>query len=321
MFSMFEACAILRQHRWHNRNFLGKLAGIHHQSNLDKKFTEGRIHTSWGWPVTEVYPTGPANLLEVYTPVDEQAHWLRCENPDYLLTLPSSLQLLLEYCASHDIRFPNLKNVSTYMEVVSPELRSSCQEVLGVPIIDNYSCREVGLIASQCPDGDHYHINSENLIVEILDEEDRPCNPGESGRVVVTSLRNFAMPLIRYELNDHAEVGEPCPCGRGLPVLNQVMGRVRNMIKLPDGEKRWARMNRPKIRKAVPAVKQFQFVQTALDTIEVRLVTSGPLTSDDEKKLTAVFREKLPYPFRIVYRYLDEIPRKGGKIEDFLCEV
>jgi phenylacetate-coenzyme A ligase PaaK-like adenylate-forming protein len=61
--------------------------------------------------------------------------------------------------------------------------------------------------------------------VEVLDEEGRPCAPGETGRVVATSLNNFAMPLIRYETGDTAEVGAPCPCGRGLPVLTRIMGR------------------------------------------------------------------------------------------------
>lgn len=322
MFTVFEACGLLRQHRWHNRDFQGVLASImFQQSNIRGKFPKGPDFPNWGWPVDVVYPSGPASLLELKKPVNEQVKWLLEKNPDYILSPPSNLQNLAEYCIKNKITFARLKNVSTLMEVVTADLRVLCKQAWNVPVIDNYSCREVGTIASQCPENTHYHVCAENVLVEILDEQNQPCKVGESGRVVVTSLRNFAMPLIRYELSDHAQVGEVCSCGRGLPVLNQVMGRVRNMLKLPNGEKRWARMGRPKIMKLAP-VKQYQFVQTKLDTIEIRLVTERPFTDEDEARLSKHFLEVLPYPYKLVYKYLKEIPRtSGGKIEDFTCQV
>ena len=81
-----------------------------------------------------------------------------------------------------------------------------------------YSCEEAGYIALQCPQAEHYHCQSESVLVEVLDDEGRPCTPGQVGKVVLTALHNFAMPLIRYENQDYAEVGPPCACGRGLPV-------------------------------------------------------------------------------------------------------
>ena len=80
---------------------------------------------------------------------------------------------------------------------------------------------------------------AESVLVEILNDDGTPCAPGEIGRVVVTALQNFATPLIRYEVGDYAEASAPCPCGRGLPVIRRIMGRVRNLLVLPDGKKIW----------------------------------------------------------------------------------
>ena len=75
--------------------------------------------------------------------------------------------------------------------------------------------------------------------MEVLDNHGRPCKEGETGRVVLTDLHNFTMPLIRYEIGDYAEVGPPCACGRGLPVLARILGRSRNMLTLPAGDRIW----------------------------------------------------------------------------------
>jgi phenylacetate-CoA ligase len=102
-------------------------------------------------------------------------------------------------------------------------------------MVDMYTCQEAGYLALQCPDHPHYHVQSENVLLEVVDDQGLPCAPGEVGRVLVTSLNNFATPLIRYEIGDYAEVGAACSCGRGLPVLKRIMGRYRNLLTLPDG--------------------------------------------------------------------------------------
>src|SRR6185295_14515719 len=98
----------------------------------------------------------------------------------------------------------------------------------GVGVVDVYSSEECGQIALQCPEHEQYHVQSESVLVEVLDDEGRPCAPGTIGRVVLTTLQNFAMPLIRYDIGDFAEPGPACPCGRALPVLTRIVGRVRN---------------------------------------------------------------------------------------------
>src|SRR3546814_9801972 len=87
-------------------------------------------------------------------------------------------------------------------DVCSSDLRL-CRDVWGLKIADLYSTQEAGYLALQCPEHEHYHVQSEAVLLEVLDEEDRPCRPGEVGRVVVTPLTNFAMPMIRYRSEEH----------------------------------------------------------------------------------------------------------------------
>ncbi|MEK9723127.1 MAG: hypothetical protein VW405_06535, partial [Rhodospirillaceae bacterium] len=96
-------------------------------------------------------------------------------------------------------------------------------------------------------------------------------------------LHNFAMPFLRYAVGDFAEVGEACPCGRGLPVLNRIIGREQNMLSLPGDAKRWTPLSEGGIRKLLKLapIREYQFVQKSLDEMEVRLVVARPLSADE----------------------------------------
>ena len=137
----------------------------------------------------------------------------------------------------------------------------------------------------------------------------------------MTPFFNYATPLIRYELGDYAEVGEPCPCGRTLPVLKRILGRTRNTLVLPDGRRFWPHFGSRALRKLAPIV-QHQYVQTEANVIEARLVTERPLTPAEEEALRASILGNLPIPYDIKFAYYDEIPRSaGGKYEDFISAV
>ena len=123
----------------------------------------------------------------------------------------------------------------TVSDRIDPQLRTLILDVFGARIIDRYSSEEFGYIAMQCPVHNHLHVCAPSLIVEVVDEKGNACGVGVPGRVLITSLHNFAMPLIRYEIGDIAELGEPCDTDLSWPVLNQVNGRVRDSITLPDG--------------------------------------------------------------------------------------
>ena len=301
----------VREHLWQQRDFSGKLAAIR------IKMKEGSW-PDWGLPVAALFRTGPGATLNVRTDVERQLAWLVREDPDYLITHASNLHALAELSLKQGVRLPRLRQARTYSEALRPDLRETVRAAWGVQIADGYSCEEAGNIALQCPRHEHYHIQSENLLVEILDEAGRPCAPGETGRVVITTLHNFAMPLIRYELGDYAEVGEPCECGRGLPVLTRILGRRRNMVVLPDGRRHWPSMPSA-MWHAVAPIEQFQVTQTGIGSLEVKYVMGRPLSQEEIAGLEQALAERFSHAFDIVWQRVDAIERgQGGKYEDFI---
>jgi phenylacetate-CoA ligase len=186
-----------------------------------------------------------------------------------------------------------------------------------VPVEDIYSCEEVGIMALQCPRHEHHHVQSESVLVEILDDQGNPAGPGQIGRVVVTSLHSFAMPLIRYAIGDHAEVGEACPCGRGLPVLRRILGRDRNRVTLPDGRRTWPDIGA--LWATIPDAAQIQLVQRGPDLIEVRYARENRLSIGEEQVIGDWIRGALGHPFRLTFSGPEAIPRQpNGKYQTFV---
>jgi phenylacetate-CoA ligase len=209
--------------------------------------------------------------------------------------------------------------VRTLSEPVTDELRVNCREILGVEIADQYSTQELGYIALQRRKGPGYYAMSDTHVVEVLTDDGRPCEPGEIGRVVVTALHNFAMPLFRYDVGDRALVGEP---GRlPYPVLERIFGRTRNLLLAPDGKRSWPALGAQQLSRIAPVV-QHQFVQVSMDRIEARLVLRRPVTEAEENAMRVHLKSRVPVGFSIEFSYVDSIPRgPGGKFEDFICEV
>jgi len=317
----YEGAALLRYHEWHERDFQARLASIKH-NHLPTAGKEDFYQSNWGWPVSHVYPSGQVAALTLASTVSQQAAWLQRVKPDYLLSLPSNLTYLIKYFRDHGLAAPGIRSVSTIMEVVQPNLRALCRDVWGASIVDSYSCRETGTLAVQCPLHEHYHVVPENNLVEVLRDDGTPCGSGESGRVVVTDLHNFAMPLIRYELGDYAELGDPCDCGRGLPVITRIHGRYRNMMLLPDGDRAWPHMARTTLMQ-LDYIRQYRFVQTARDTIEAHLVVTRPLSTEEERYLVNTWHKRWPYPFKVVFKYPETItiPAKQAIARTYRKEV
>lgn len=313
----------LREEIWHARDLSAKILGVRRDEERTDFSRPVHIRRlpDWGPPISLIYFTGPSVMLDYRSSVAEQVEVIRAEGPAYLTIYPSVLLEMLRYCREHNIRFPGLKGVRTVREVVPPETRTFCNEIFGVGITDVYSCAEAGVLAIECPEHGQYHLQQESALIEILDEAGEPCSPGRVGRVVLTPLHNFAMPLIRYEIGDLAEVGQPCPCGRSLPVITRIVGRARDMLTMTGGGKRYPYYGHNAMM-AVRAIRQHQLVQTSAETIEIRLVVSRPLSALEEEQIRTIALEGLGYPFAITLSYVDEIRRDpSGKFAEFRSEI
>ena len=312
---LMSQATTLRDHAWHQRDLTGMLCAI--RAGIART-PDGETIAGWGAATDLLFETGRSAGLPIDTDIAKMAHWLQQRKPDYLLIYPTVFGALLRKLREQRIELPQLREVRTIGEVLPPETRALCGEVLGVPVVDLYSSQEVGDIALQCPHSGLYHVQSEHLLVEILDDAGRHCAPGETGRVVLTTLHGFAMPLLRYELRDHAEVAAACPCGRGLPALRRIQGRTRNMLVAPDGDVRWPLVGFAEFRDAAPVLR-YQVAQTARDRLEFRLVTERPLSAGEEANLAAILRRAAGNFANVDFRYFADLPSgANGKFEEFV---
>jgi phenylacetate-CoA ligase len=312
----------LREHQWHDLDFSQKFAAIRFLNQKEAAYPSGAILSDWGPPTTLLYRTGPCSALDSRTTtLQQQWEWLTREQPAYLLTYPSILNELIKHSVETKQPAPKFRQIRLFGETVDDALLTLCRETWNVPVTDTYSANEAGPIAHQCPEHPHYHVQAENLLVEILNEQGQPCAPGEVGRVVLTTLHNFATPLIRYAIGDYAEAGPACPCGRGLPVIRRILGRVRNILTLPNGEKRWPSLGGGRLTRIAP-VTQYQVIQKTLHHIEAHLVVREKVTAEQEKQMCEVFADIFGNCFEFTFFYPDSIERSPtGKFEDFKSDL
>jgi len=303
----------VRYHLWDEPDAFGRFASI--RANMPSY----GIKADWGAPISTLWPTAPLLLIDIESDIDDQIDHLSAFAADSVMIYPSNLAALCDRLDAEGRSLPGVKRWRTLGETLTEDLRDRFQAD-EVPVSDCYSSEELGYLALQCPDNPElYHICAETVLIELVDAEGRPVKEGEIGRVLVTDLHNLAAPMIRYAIGDHAIAGPACPCGRGLPTLRRIAGRTRNMIVKPDGTRHWPLTGYKQFRDIAP-VRQYQFRQTAIDRIEVWLVTDRPLTTEEEAALRAHLHWKLRHPFTIDFAYFDgRLPTgKNGKFEEFL---
>lgn len=305
----------VRDHLWHRRDGQGILAAIRHAPGAGPP--AGSTTAGWGPAMAALGRTGPCHTLHVGATTREQVDWLRSVRPAWLLVYPSSLQDLLDASPS---RPSDLRGVLTFGEVVEPALRDRLAAQWGVPLHDSYSAEEVGYLALQCPDADRpsLHVQSEAVHLEILRDDGSPCAAGEVGRVVVSVLHGFAMPLVRYALGDLAVPGGPCPCGRGLPVIERVIGRVHQTFVTASGDRIWLTIGVHVLPELGP-VRQHQLVQTRPGALELRLVAHRPPTDAETDAIRRHVQGRLPDGTGLTVTWVDAIDRTpSGKFLSFV---
>jgi phenylacetate-CoA ligase len=309
----------LRCYLWAGFDFGRALALIHRLSPGVAEYPDGKRKQRWAGLKAIPFATGPAFHLSTHASLEQQWEWLGRIRPTYLYTRPSFVRGYAKLAV--DTTESTIERIMTTGEIVDPDLRTLAATKLNATIHDRYAAQETGCMAIQCPDADSYHVQSEAVIVEVLDQEGRPCRPGEIGRIVVTPLFNLATPLIRYEIGDFAEFGGACECGRSLPMLKRIMGRRRNMLVGPDGRHYWPQLHGLDFYK-VSQSRQHQFRQVSPDVIEVYLVVDSPRTQAQEEDMRRIVAAALPAPFEIRFRYVSEFPRgPSDKQEELISFV
>lgn len=320
---LFYNALMLREHNWLQRDFSKTLLSIRWAKPGYAEAPTGIAQSTWGPPINEYQKTGPGIFINVASQTCDQITALLTYKPFYLFSYPSQLHALADYCISNQITMPFLFEVrmtgETLTEVCVQSIKTAWPHV---KITDIYSSVEVGNIAQQCLEYGAYHVNAENVLLEIVDENNKACEVGQPGRVLATTLLNYATPFIRYEIGDYAEWGEMCSCGRGLPVIKKIHGRKRNRIVYPNGESGFPYLGEREEYRKIVRVQKFQFIQHTVHEVEIKLVVVSRLNEEEEDKFKQLVKKNLGYPFQITLSYHDQIPLgPTGKYEEFISLV
>jgi phenylacetate-CoA ligase len=310
----YHVCNII-EIMWNNRNPESKLAVIR-----AGQFTSSE-YANWGMPINAIVKTGPLLAINISEDIRKQVEMLEKFGPEMLVVYPNNLAALMDLWTEKN-NAPKLKHLKTVGETVSDSLRDRARAMFGLEIEDSYSSQELGTIANQCYHGT-YHTMDFNLIVEVLDDAGNPVAEGETGRVVVTDLHNYASPMVRYDIGDYAVRGGTCSCGRGLLTLTKIIGRERNLILRADGSRYWPMVGMYQFDELDFIIRRYQVIQHDRTDMEYRIVTDNPITPEQEAALIAIAQKALGPEFKIrVTRQAEDFPvNPNGKFEEFVCRA
>ncbi len=248
---------------------------------------------------------------------------LRRFRPRMLFGYPSSLALLADYVMANGYRVDDLgiRVVFVTSESLYPHQREAIESAFGCPVANGYGGRDAGFIAHQCPEGG-MHITAEDIIVEIVAEDGSPLPVGHKGEIVVTHMSTGEFPFVRYRTGDVGSLGgEPCSCGRSLPLLAEVEGRTTDFIRAADGTVLHG-LALIYVLREIPEVQEFKIVQQALTRINVQLVVSAGNRNVLESTITEQFRRRLGDSLVVTFDYVDVIEREAsGKFRYVVSQV
>lgn len=230
-----------------------------------------------------------------------------------------SYYLLARHILDQKLSVPPLRAVITTSEKLTAEMRAVMEEAYRCRVFEEYSTVENALFASECEKG-RLHVSPDVGVVEILHPDGTACKPGEVGEVVTTCLMRGFQPFIRYRLGDLATWDdEPCPCGRAMPVLKEVVGRIEDVVIGPDGRE-MVRFHGIFVDQ--PHVCEGQIVQEALDRITVRIVTAPGFGMEDERDIVRRIQQRMGSRVTVRVECVESIPRSSsGKYKSVVSLV
>lgn len=231
--------------------------------------------------------------------------------PALIDSYPSSIEPIARYILEHGVTGLHPTAVITSSETLFPDVRDVIERAFQCQVFDHYGGAEMAALIAQCENGT-YHVAPEFGVVELLDRN-RQVAPGERGEIVATGFINPVMPLIRYATGDYGVLGTGiCPCGRAGATLEQIEGRMDDVIVTPEGNL-IGRLD--PIFKAVSSLYETRIIQDEADHVRVEIVVIGDFSSSMENALRAQLRARLGPVMRIDIARVPSIERTGrGKL-------
>lgn len=234
--------------------------------------------------------------------------------PDVIVAYTGAMYQFARCLAERKLQPFSPKSIIVGAEKLHGFQRETIESVFRCRLFETYGSREFMLIGAECSEHRGLHVTSDQLLVEILNDDGQPTPAGQVGNVVITDLFNYGMPFIRYVNGDQALAGfDQCTCGRGLPLLREVRGRRLDAIRTPDGKLVPGEFF-PHLFKDFGAVRQFQIVQTALDRLELRVVLLADMKDSDRSRILEAISNIVGPQVQLAWQPVPEIPlTKAGK--------
>lgn len=236
--------------------------------------------------------------------------------PEAIVGYSGMLVDIARYARDHKALTWKARSMVNAAEGLQSGQRELLEQYLVEEVFLSYGSREFMSIGMECEHHTGYHIATDNLVIEVVDESGQPLPPGKEGRIVLTDFHNAATPFIRYEVGDIGVMApdEPCPCGRPFPRLAVVDGRLQDMIFTPRGPVTGIYITYT-MRQFDDWIDGYQVEQHARNRVLIRLLTRHALTAERLSPVTALLRQSLG-DMTIDFERVDALSRRrSGKVE------
>lgn len=243
-------------------------------------------------------------------------------NPEAIVGYATPLYNFARFIKENKKVAPRVKSVITAAERVYDYQRSLVEEVFSAKVFATYGSREFMLIAAECEEHNGMHINTDNLYVEILKNDGTSAQHGELGEIIITDLHNYGMPFIRYKIGDLGIATDRiCACGRGLPLIDKIEGRVLDTIRTPDGRIVPGEFF-PHLMKEFKWVKQFQVTQEDINNLNIRIVKAGDINERGFNMMKNEIYKVLGETIKVDFQFVDNIPlTQSGKFRVTVSKI
>ena len=218
-----------------------------------------------------------------------------------------SLYTIASFCNKNKIKIHSPTRIISSAETLTPDMRKTIESTFETKVYDFYGSRETASIAGECKEG-NIHIFSYNNYIEILDQNGNPSLENQDGRIIITNLHNYSMPLIRYEIGDTATNGpKKCKCGHFLPCLKKISGRLEEQFIKKDGSIviGYFFVHLIGVLQNKGYIKKFQVIQEDYNRIRIRMILEKGLPNIEKQEIEKKIQFQMGSDCQIIWENVD----------------